>query len=458
MSDSTLQVTASRITIKKPWLLSLFFLFFTSIIFSQSGPVYLAEFRQQGKRGYIDINGKKIIELEGVKNGWNFDRGNLVVVTDSKRGVINNKGEFIVPLKAWDIYDDNIAIGYDYDKNEYAVFKNNQLILNFKAEKHTGFFEGLIGVKRDGKWSFIDLSGNTIIPPLPYHEVNYFINGMAEIRENDLRGLIDKKGKTVVKPGYQNAAALKSTPLIEFQSVGGLWGVMDKNGNVLHPPQSIFSFSLNDGLILFNNLTKYGYLDANGTVVIPFKFDDAKTFSEGLAVVETNSLFGYIDKKGSVVIEPKFDVATDFNEGVAVVIVDKKVGVIDKTGKYLVEPRIQSSFKKFSEGLLGVMENSKWGFIDKTGRQIIPFIYEVGDGFSNGLARVKINGKWGYIDKTGKQITPFIYEGCYNFLNGFARVVLNGKWGFINRSGAIVVPCEYDLLTDFKDSNLPFKY
>jgi len=116
-------------------------------------------------------------------------------------------------------------------------------------------------------------------------------SGLFLIRQNDLYGFINKTGKIVVKPQFEEAESFSE----------GLAPVMiDKN---------------------------YGYIDKTGKTVIEPQYDDVMgSFSAGLAAVKKGGKWGYVDKKGKIVIEPQFDVASPFSEGLALVVIEFKCG------------------------------------------------------------------------------------------------------------------------------------
>ena len=58
------------------------------------------------------------------------------------------------------------------------------------------FRDGITTIKRDGKYGYIDESGATIIP-CTYDNALYFINGRAEVQENNNRYFIDTMGNKI---------------------------------------------------------------------------------------------------------------------------------------------------------------------------------------------------------------------------------------------------------------------
>ena len=83
--------------------------------------------------------------------------------------------------------------------------------------------------------------------------------------------------------------------------------------------QAISNFS--EGLAAFQDASGlWGYLNRQGEVVIEPAWDYAGDFCEGRARVRgDNQQYGYIDAEGNVAVAPLFTASTDFDNGVACV-------------------------------------------------------------------------------------------------------------------------------------------
>jgi hypothetical protein len=234
-------------------------------------------------------------------------------------------------------------------------------------------------VNLNGKWGYIDKTGNEIIPCIYYFAWN-FSEGLATVELNGKGGYIDKTGREIIPCIYD------------------------------------WAWKFSEGLATVKLNGKRGYIDKTGNEIIPCKYDFAWYFSEGLVPVELNGNRGYIDKTGNEIIPCKYDGAENFSEGLAKVKLNGKWGYIDKTGYEIIPCKYDEYVAwGFSEGLAAVKLNGKWGYIDKTGNEIIPCIYDWARSFSEGLAVVELNGKCGYIDKTGNVIIPCKYDTAGEF-------------------------------------------
>ena len=63
-------------------------------------------------------------------------------------------------------------------------------------------------------------------------------------------------------------------------------GFMDKAGRQVIPPRYNDAQPFSEGLAAVKLGDKYGYIDRSGKMVIPPQFEDAGPFSEGLAPVQ----------------------------------------------------------------------------------------------------------------------------------------------------------------------------
>ena len=227
-------------------------------------------------------------------------------------------------------------------KKKYKVGK---VVISFKYDDVWDFSEGLVAVKLNGKWGFIDKSGNEVVP-LKYDWAGSFSEGLANVKLYGKFGFIDKSGKVVVPFEYDDAGAFSE----------GLARVC-----------------------LFKRI----HIDNIGM----------------------DYLWGFIDKSGDTVIPHLYYRVSDFHEGLANIgnaIITISEPLIDKSNKWVQWPfREYYGDWYFTEGFARVCSHSnhKWGFIDKSKKSVVPPKYDEARHFSEGLAAVSLNGKWGFISR-----------------------------------------------------------
>jgi hypothetical protein len=113
-------------------------------------------------------------------------------------------------------------------------------------------------------------SGNA----LAQHEAN----NLYPIYQNQKYGYIDRAGKIIVSPDYDQA-----------------------------------DFVFSEGFAAVMKGEKSGFIDSTGKHAIKLEFDSVRPFSEGLALIyklnkdQRGFKIGYIDKAGVIIINPQFD-------------------------------------------------------------------------------------------------------------------------------------------------------
>ena len=293
-------------------------------------------------------------------------------------------------------------------KKKYKVGK---VVISFKYDDVWDFSEGLVAVELNGKWGFIDKSGNEVVP-LKYDWAGSFSEGLAPVELNGKCGYINKSGKLVLPLKYDWADSF-SEGLARVE-LSGMWGYINKSGKLVIPLKYQLAGIFSEGLANVKLYGKVGFIDKSGKVVVPFEYDDAGIFSEGLARVclykhidniGMSYLWGFIDKSGNTVIPHLYYEVSDFHEGLANIgnsIITISESLIDKSNKGVQRPfREYYGDWYFTEGFARVRSysNHKWGFIDKSKKSVVPPKYDEASHFSEGLAAVKLNGKWGFISR-----------------------------------------------------------
>ena len=317
------------------------------------------------------------------------------------------------------------------------------------ASECFAFSEGMARIKKDGKYGFMDMMGNMVIPfqyddVCKYFEYEYmhdFHEGLACIGQNEKFGFIDKGGNLVIPCVYNEATRFSD-------GLAKVWHKFDhdyinKDGDtVLKLRSHEVGCNFNKGLACVSHNSKWGCIDMTGKVVIPHIYDKPFGFSEGLAYVTKGGNHMFIDINQQIVIDlhKNVDWVGCYCEGLAAVQRDKKWSFIDTKGKEVIHCNCDWLRGSFCEGLAMFSRNKKCGFIDKNGNEVIPCIYDYAKDFSEGLALVQRNGGYGYINKQGLEVIPCIYQWGTSFSEGYAFVrTRDRKWALIDKFGNSIV-------------------
>jgi WG containing repeat len=306
--------------------------------------------------------------------------------------------------------------------------------------------ERLYRIRVNDKYGFIDKTGKVVVPPA-FEEAGEFSEGFACLKKGERFGFIDTTGRFVIEPTFYRADPFSDDLALVLapggQNTNGVWGYIGKTGAMViklqdfaYPSYEPHSFA--EGLAVYYKDGKWGYLDKTGKTVISTQFDWAFAFSEGLAKVRVGEQYGFIDKSGDMVIKPQFprpytpdimgrphptDYDLGFHDGLASMEIGatRQWAYIDKTGKVaFAMPHDQYSPFSFSEGLVRIKEaHGNEGFLDTSGNIAIKPVWQTVEAFSEGLAAVeKRNNYQGGCE----------HNNCWGYVDGVGRVIIEPQF------------------------------
>lgn len=166
-----------------------------------------------GKYVILDLN-KNRINNSTFDYISNFNNGIAAAKKDSRWFFINSKGEKAFDGEYQDIKLDDIKLPFVSERAFVKVQSGNYIMID-KSGKQVGndsyedcyLFEesnGYATVKIDGKWYFIDSSGNKKSSK-SYDGAKPYSNGLAAVCKNGRWGFIDQNEKMVIEPLFDDA-------------------------------------------------------------------------------------------------------------------------------------------------------------------------------------------------------------------------------------------------------------
>ena len=240
-----------------------------------------------------------------------------------------------------------------------------------------GWFFGLFGYKRDGKfakciWGMFVVSGATVMAVFALivlcaggeviyeqyfkgHQCNEEYCHYSQHINRDIYFHNTEDGKGYIYDVHTGKKLLKHVA----------W--------IAHPAGK-------DSLICFSNGKKRGYFSKNtGKVVIEPQYNHAWIFSDGLASVEEDGYIKFIDATGKVVIDRKMAYTPDmegyvFHGGYCIVDEDEKCGLIDRTGKIVLPMEYSSIHPINNSDLWCVQKGEETAVLDKSLNPVLPLM------------------------------------------------------------------------------------
>lgn len=137
------------------------------------------------------------------------------------------------------------------------------------------FSEGVAAIKLIGRWGFINTKDQIIINP-NYNTVEHFQKGLCIVTRNSRTGVIDAQGKFILKLEYDSIQR-ETDKFRLFKN--GLAGLADRNGKILIEPRFTGLEILSNGMVKVTHAEKTGVISAEGLSVIPITYDGLYYFA-----------------------------------------------------------------------------------------------------------------------------------------------------------------------------------
>ena len=176
--------------------LKLFFSFFSFFVFINcsffdSDKIDLLPFLQKEKWGYIDLQGKIVINPQFTTANY-FNEGLALVSIGDKYGYIDKSGKYVINpsfIKATDFSED-VAFVVKENTEPIAINKKGETLFSLKqAEIVETFSEGLAAfaildktsTDEDYLYGFVDKTGKEFIKP-QFKQVGEFSDGLCNVQ------------------------------------------------------------------------------------------------------------------------------------------------------------------------------------------------------------------------------------------------------------------------------------
>lgn len=445
--------------------------------------------KRNGLCGVLDWNGRPILPYRyDARPKPIANSGGLFVVCgdDKPGGVVNNKGDTVVPFRYLNLSE----FGYfDFGKTGspplliYSVEKTTNngetssnrtkrkqilsglLDLNGRevlAPVYKNLFCGdnaIIVTDTNDYEGVMDFKGEWIRPISPlYTYDNYYDDFYVSIKERRTRleGLISDDGNIVLPIEYQVVRPLYSTKgLIEAKDRSGLWGLMDTHFRVLIPHRYTELNALGE---LGDSYYFYGVMrdgrveiiDTAGHVVtmdttIHFDNDNLPYL---YPLVYVDSAWRLVDPTGKLLPQRYSEASNYWSSTLMSVATDSlHHGVVDLWGNVVVPLRYVEADADGDDVILARRPSGKVEVFNGKGRRLLSCWGAHRE--ENVLYVANKKGMWAIADsRTGKRLSRYYYiwlgvnsssaETCW------AVYDTNNRLGYVNARGSEIIPCSLD--------------
>ena len=346
---------------------------------------------------------------------------------------------------------------------------------------------GLLQIKCDKRYGFIDVLGNILLKPT-YCSIGNFNHGYAIVSKSEsyyddderyheypIYGVIDSNFNEVIPCYFRDLEYIEESHLFKtekgYKDPLGRYVAEFDGKKIYVPPKYLYCKSFNNGsavaVLKAWPENRYALINDKAEDIIPPIFDSLTLLSNGSYKFKLNDKYGLIDNIGRIILPNKYHAIGKFVDNLACARVDVKsavsnketnlYGYIDLQGNEVLPVEYEFIGKRFNRRTV-VMKGGEWCLfgIDDHKLTAFPGVAHLGPCVSDDMCKINLGGKydkgnnrvtgglWGYCSVDGKTVIEAVYESACGFSEGFAAVKKDGKWGFINTSGKIVIPFKFD--------------
>jgi hypothetical protein len=165
--------------------------------------------------------------------------------------------------------------------------------------------------------------------------------GMRGIRRDGRYGFVDARGRLRIANRYEGIGTFQEglAPVM----ILGKWGFVDKEDNIAVNPNFEHVTGFNNGLAIVGRAGKTGVINKHGQLVLPLRYDSI-SHAGNLLVLYQQHQSGVADAKGRVLIEPRFDHLQLLPGNLVIVRDREKWGVLTMDGMPVI-PLIYNSIE-----------------------------------------------------------------------------------------------------------------
>lgn len=330
---------------------------------------------EEGYRyGYIDINGKMLLELE------------------------YNEIQRITEVKENDIYLISAKNG------QYGLFKNKEQVIGneYQSITYNQTDETLI-LQKTKKFGVANLDGKIIIP-VEYKQIDSIGMYIYATNENGKENVYTKEGTEI--QADSNIAILETSNenfKIKIDNTNGtVYSIIDKNDNTITKQNYSYIEYLSDDNFIVSLEGKLGVINSNNEIKIDIKYDSIEKLQNTDFITTTLA-----KDKTTQIYDKNINKLCDLPN--ANIVIEKEYIKIynDEVTKYFSLSGKEISNKEALKGnkIFATSNNGKWGFVDSNGNILLDYQYEKATDLNEyGFAGIKLDGKWGVVNSEGKVI------------------------------------------------------
>lgn len=449
-------------------------------------------FSSNGKMGIQDLDGAVLCDAVYNYIGYFDEYGFAEIRIGDRKGVIRADGEVVVPpihcnsigyLHAQhagytEVYDEAFLFStMQNNKAQYGFYAlDGRLITEACWDKAYGFKNGVAYVQKNGKWNMINMKGELLLED--WWDSLYIDRDTVTLSTDLKKVQMDTNGIVFAEYSCKNGKWVLSTLSQQhmpseiaceyvmkvsdgyYYQADSKWGMMDKNGSIIYPPQwDQVTATPDANYFLVKNDEKMGLLDQVGNLVMDSIYDNISYIAADRWIVRKDNFAAVMNHSGNVIQDlSSGNYAVLYpvgNEYIQYETDSAQWGFMDSDGMVLscvdgkkIRPQ---TFGEYAEGWIEVeiVTTSEIGYMHLDGRILSSPDWSATKPFSNGFAAVKLasTDKWIHIAQSGEPVYSAGWYLCDNYMMAMAgpiaRVIQrtnegSNLYGFINSNGQLL--------------------
>lgn len=394
------------------------------------------------------------------------------VYENNKWGVIDESGNtvitpayqemIIIPDKKTDVflctYDVNYETG-EYstkalnskDQEIFTEYNKIEAISNYDENNNLWYEKNVLKVEKDGKWGIIDIKGKEIVKP-EYEEI-IAIKGIENailLKKDENYGVVDNEGKIIVDVKYKEITSLgednKSGYIVKDDT--GLYGIVGSFKNEILPCkyEKIEKVYGNDMYVIVQE-GKQKIVNSKGEEIITDGFDKVasilKTKEKGFVYVKDEK-YGIMTSSGEVTIEAQYDNLIETKQDVFIATKEGKQGVIDISNTTKIDFNYNTiTYNENGDFYIAEDESYNSNIINNNFEtRLTGILIELNT--EQGYLKLRQDDKYKYYNfKFEEKNVKDILKNNTLFLDK-----KDNKYGYVDKDGNVVVEYVYDDATD----------
>ncbi|PWL24248.1 MAG: hypothetical protein DCO96_14705 [Fluviicola sp. XM-24bin1] len=290
--------------------------------------------------GYYNVAGEMVIP-HFFDDAYDFKNGIARVEKDGYQGYIDTEGAFIIPAvhETIEWYQDTLLVFSD--EGLYGIMNTQaQIYVEPQFTWINPLREGLAVAELEDRIVYLDSVGTIIIDNgfevFPNYQLKgEFHDGVAVIKKKDEYGRINKEGKMITEPDYENLGLGKA---VFPGKKDDLWGLFNAKGKTVVSIQYDGIFSAPNGKYVVKQSDTMGVVDGVGNVLVPVSFDAVEPIKDDLFLVTSNGLVG-VYRNEELIVPVRYNQIGLFSEEYLFLNKDGSIAYYDLVNGKLVAVR-----------------------------------------------------------------------------------------------------------------------